>query len=289
MIRSLVVLFCVVLGLPSFAGANDEPAVDLRGPDPKPGLKLREVVRLEMKAADMTLKAEGKLLGTFKLDMTGIDESISTVKTTEGRAVTMFTTRIVKDEMTISVHGPGGTETKEDLGALAGQVVTSEKTKSGWKHTLADGEPSKAQKEALANIPMWEEDEDIPSGKQKIGATWEMDAVHFKKVLGGSITAASGKVRKTFTGLTKHNGELCAVIEWTGSIKGKLTADGNEKLFTLGQLKNTEYRSLKHGVSLKWEMEMSWKLSGKEKVEGNEVDVVIQGKAIVKSETEVRD
>jgi hypothetical protein len=241
-----------------------------------------------MKDADLKLKAEGKVVATVKLDAITLEEKEITINATDQGSVTKFTTRIVVDETTTSVKGPEETEEHEDIGALSGQIVTSEKTKSGWKHTLNNQVATKAHNDALADMSPWDDEESIPSGMQKIGATWEIDAVHFKKFLGESWSAVSGKVKATFTGVKKVNGELCAVVESTGIMKGKLKAEGNEKVATM-ELTFVEYRSFKHGVVIKAEGQVTLKASGKEKIEGNDLDVSIQGKAKLEFVTEIRD
>ena len=162
---------------------DDVPTINLRTNNVKPGLKFRETTHTELKDADVTVKSDGKTLGTFKADILGDKEEEVTVKATEGRTVTEFVTRVVKEETTFRANG----EDKEDLGALAGEVVLSKKEKSGWKHTLAEGTPTKEQKAELDDFSPVESGSAMPEGKQAIGASWDLDGIYFKKFMGSSV------------------------------------------------------------------------------------------------------
>jgi hypothetical protein len=262
---------------PSLLGTDDEPVVDLRGPSPRVGQTFREVDRYEMKGAEFTLKADGNVIATGEMDMTIVREELVTVNATDGRLVTKFATRVVKDEGTVTIRAQGRSETKDDLGELAGQLIVSEKGPTGWTHALPEGQPTQLQKEALANRSPWDDEDEIPAGKQRIGVSWELDATRLKKIFGSSCSAASGKVRAVFVGLKRLNDEPCAVIESTGSLKTKMKLGEHEQMATV-DLKFTEYRSLKRGITLKEEGEAVLRMSWVEKLDGKDVHATLQGK-----------
>lgn len=281
----LLLAFCCFI--PTIAFAEDDVAIDLRSPAPQVGLKFREVGRMEMKGLDLTMKSAGKILNTAKMDISAEEEKQYEVLAVEEGVVTKFKTRIVKDETNTKTQAPEGEpQRSEDLGDLAGQVVISEKIKKAWTHTLAEGEPTEKQKAALADLPPWEDNDGVPAAKQKIGDSWDMDATHIKKYVGESYTAMSGKVKVTLTGLKKVDGQLCAFMEIKGTIKGKLKAEGNEKVVTFG-ITATDSFSLKHGISLKSDGEFTIKATGKEKVDDMEIDVIMEGKAKFEQTAEV--
>jgi hypothetical protein len=128
--------------LPDDAMVDDQQTVDLRGPAPQVGFKLREAWRTECRRIDkftnslgQVVPVTGYILGDF--------ENLYTVEEMANQEVINYQTKVIKGETTFSYADPSGRRHKEDrLDALAGEVVMSKKFGHMWRRTLLEAEPS---------------------------------------------------------------------------------------------------------------------------------------------------
>jgi hypothetical protein len=243
--RSLLLLAFLV-GLQAGSGmAADEPTADLRGPGAKVGQVFNTHTTFQLKEAQLTVRVGDQTLsGTISVSAAE-DQEIE-ILAVDRQKVSKFRTKHIKDESRVesTVAGNSETETKPD--DLAGAVVISERRDGKWTHRLEKGEPTDKQRQALGDLPDWDDEEYIPAGKQPLGKSWDCDIASLQRLIGG-IKGPSGNLKSTFARLEKYRGELCAVIESKGRLKGK-QENGVGMEF---DLKIVEYRTLSRGVDVK--------------------------------------
>ncbi len=228
----LVASYFVFPYIRNYATSFRGEKVDLRGPAPRPGDMLHKSARFEADLADA------------KVSITHATEEEITVDSVDGRSVTKFRTKYTKNTRTKNLPG----RKHEEDEALAGSTVLSEKIGDRWRHSLANSGGNQKQKDALAEEQGWDDQEDIPAGKQAVGCVWDEKASSLMKLLGpsSSILSASGSIRNTFVRIEQYQGERCAVIEG----KGQVTFKTDSGTMTL-DVSTTTYRSLESGYDLK--------------------------------------
>lgn len=273
--RTTAILFVMAAcSLP--LGAADE-TYDLRGPAPKKGQVLVTNSTLHLKDSTVHLTIGGqKLKITQTMTITSTEEE--KFLTVDGRMVVKSQARILKDHTKTVANFMGEDTTEDKDGDLAGEVLISERLKDGkWKHTLVDNSPTVDQKKELDKRVGPENDDDLfPDDKVAVGHTWNTDASKLKKFFGGSFSDLTGTVKQKFLRLEDVNGEKCAVIEVTGPIKGKMKDDDGDLEFEM-DLKATTWRSLKTGIDVKDSIGGKMKMSGKQKIEDEKADIVLEG------------
>ena len=272
--RRLAIFALFALALPASAADT----YDLRGPAPEKGQKFSRKSTLKIKDADVTVSIMGMKV-ELKQNMTIVNEDEDEILEVKGREVVKMKTKVVKDS-TESVSDLGGTETKDDkTGDLEGETVITTKGKDGkWKNTLLDGKPSPEQKKELDTREGPENDDELfPEEKVAVGHTWTVDASKMKSLTGPSFTDVSGKMKQKFVKLEKVDGEECAVIETTGTFKGKMKDDdGNPDVEMT--VKATGWRNLKTGLEVKGTLTGTIKVEGKLKMGDDEVEMKLVGK-----------
>lgn len=264
------------IGLGQARAAKDD-TYDLRGPAPVKGQIYLSKAKMQIKNADLTLKAAGQTLNlTQSMTMTGEEEE--KVLAVEGRQVTKSQAKVIKDtvDTVASFNGQEMKDTKKN--ELQGEVIISERTGEGkWKHALVDTKPTDEQKKELDKRLGPESEDDLyPAEKVKVGHTWTVDAAAMKKFFGNSFTDVKGKMSQKFVKVEDFDGEACAVIESSGPIKAKMK-DEDAKLDVELDLKSTTWRSVKTGMDLKVKYEGKIKMSGKQKMDGVEADISLEG------------
>ena len=272
--RCLALFALLAFVLP--APAADE-AYDLRGPAPVKGLKLSRKSAMNIKDADVKVKIMGMTID-LKQNLTIENEDEDEVLEVKGREVTKAKTTVRKDRVK-TVSDVNGTEMKEDkTGALEGESVVAELGKNGkWKNTLEDGKPNDDQKKELAKREGPQSDDDLfPEEKVKVGHAWTVDAAKAKSLTGGSMTDVSGKLKQKFLKVEKVDGEECAVIETTGTLKGKMKEEGNPDVEMT--VKAIGWRNLKTGVEVKATISGTIKIEGTIKMDDNEIELKLEGK-----------
>lgn len=273
--RTTAILFVLsAFSLP--LGAADE-TFDLRGPAPKKGQTIVTDSTLHLKDSTVLLTINGQKL-KIKQDMTITSKEEEKFLAVEGRQVIKSQARVLKDHTKTIANFMGEDTTEDKDGDLAGEVIVSERLKDGkWKHTLVDTSPSDDQKKELdKRIGPENDDELFPSEKIGVGHTWSTDASKLKKFFGGSFSDLTGTVKQEFLRLEDVNGEKCAVIEVTGPIKGKMKDDDGDLDFEM-DLKATTWRSLKTGIDVKDSIGGKIKMSGKQKIDDEKADIVLDG------------
>jgi hypothetical protein len=255
----------------------DDEVYDLRGPAPKKGLGIVSNSKFSMKNAAVAIELGGlKLEG--KMDMTSTTDKDEEILGVDGREVTKLRTKIIKDEVKRKTEINGMTENVTEKKELAGEIVLSEKTKDGWKHVLEDTKPTEKQEKALKDFDNPENEDDLyPAEKVKVGATWDIKAEAFKKVLGSKATDVKGKGKSKLLRIEEFDGEKCAVIETDLDLKATMKEEGNDiKVEMKG--KAVSVRSLKDGLDRKYSIEGSASFAGKIKEDGQEADIKFSGK-----------
>lgn len=276
-----------VVGLGELQAAKDD-TYDLRGPAPVKGMVTVTKSVTRIKNATVEIKVGGRAL-TMKQTKTMTSEEEEKVLVVDGRQVTKSQTKILKDE-TKTVSDFNGDKmddtTKNDLD---GEVFLSERTADGkWKHTLVDSKPTDDQKKELDKRLGPECDDDLfPAGKVKVGHKWTVEAASMKRFFGNGYTDIKGKLAKTFLRVEDVDGEPCAVVESRGPITAK-SKDEDAKMDVKLDVTLTSWRSLKTGVDVKGKVDGRIRLSGKQKIDGVEADVTLEGTLSGEDTTKVK-
>ena len=274
MSRVLIFLSAILAIAPMLVLADEPLEIDLRGTGLLPGAKLRVRSRSETKEMETTISQNGRVVLSSKLESVGLKEVELTIEEVKDRAITKYRTKITKDETSESVK-PG--DAKIRRGSLVDQVVVSQKIDSGWSHALASGKPSKEQENELAGMmPIHHDEQLIPAGKQKIGATWEVDVAKTPTIAAAGLLTPTGKLKGTFVGIEERDGRLCTLIEWKGTIKGKIKV-GEELVAATMQVDYKEYRLLKQGIEIRGEGLMNLKVTGTINLGDSTAEIRIQG------------
>lgn len=274
-----------VLGLCLAAGAvpaADDPAgYDLRGPAPVKGQVYHARSVVKMTDGALVLKFDGTTVRA-KQTMTVTTEEEEKVLAVDGRQVTKSQARVVKDTVKTKVQLEGEeAEEDDEPGELEGEVIISTRAADGtWKHALVDGKPTDKQKKELDKRLGPESDDDVmPDGKVKVGHAWITPAAKMKKIFGNTYTDVKGTLKQEFLRVEDARGEKCAVIRVRGPVTGKMKDDDGDLDFEM-DLDVTLWRSLNSGVDVKDSFRGKVKMSGKQKVDGAEMDLTLTGELV---------
>ena len=273
----LAIGMVLLLGGAIRLSAKDDAAVDLRGPAPKKGEVTVSKSVFKIKNADVKLQVAGMKLEA-KQTLTATEEDEIKVLAVEGRQATKVQTKITKEKVETSTSLGGQDMDDTKAGDLEGEVIISERSKDGkWKHSLVDNKPNDKQKKELdKRVGPENEDELYPEGKVKVGHTWTVEASALQRVFGGSITDLKGKLKMKFVKMEEVDGEMCAVIEAVGVIKGVAKEDEGTLDVELDMV-GTTWRSVKTGLDVKDKAKGTIKMSGKIEMDGVKVDLALEG------------
>ena len=273
----LAIGMVLLLGGAIRLSAKDDAAVDLRGPAPKKGEVTVSKSVFKIKNADVKLQVAGMKLEA-KQTLTATEEDEIKVLAVEGRQATKVQTKITKEKVETSTSLGGQDMDDTKAGDLEGEVIISERSKDGkWKHSLVDNKPNDKQKKELdKRVGPENEDELYPEGKVKVGHTWTVEASALQRVFGGSITDLKGKLKMKFVKMEEVDGEMCAVIEAVGVIKGVAKEDEGTLDVELDMV-GTTWRSVKTGLDVKDKAKGTIKMAGKIEMDGVKVDLALEG------------
>jgi hypothetical protein len=270
------------------AAAQDNQTYDLRGPAPKKGQVFLSNMTLKIKNADTTLKVMGQTL-KLKMTMDMVGEEEQKVLSVDGRNVTKCQCKILKERAEIKTDLGG--EPKTEPTALEGEIVISERIgENKWKHSLVDTKPNKKQKKELdSRNGIENEDELYPAEKVKVGHEWKVDAKAMTKLFGNSFTDIKGELKQKFLKIETIENEECAVVESSGTVKGKMKdEDGEPTMDVEMEIKATGWRSIKTGIELKGTYSGRIKLSGTQKIDDMAVDITLSGPMTGTSQTRMK-
>ena len=272
--RCLSLLALLAFGLPAFA-ADD--TYNLRGPAPAKGLTVVRKETMKIKDADVTVTVMGMNIDLVQT-LDAVSEEEIEVLEVQGREIVKVRSTIGKESVN-TVSSVNGNDMKEDkTSVLQGERIIAEKGKDGkWKNSLEDGKPTEEQQKELAKREGLDSDDEVfPEGKVKIGHAWKVDASKMKSLTGSTISDASGEMKLKFVKLESVDGEECAVIETTGTIKGKMKEDGAPDLEMA--ITSTGWRSLKTGLEVKSTITGTMKIDGTIKMGDNDIGLKFSGK-----------
>jgi hypothetical protein len=277
----------VSFGAPSQAA---DETYDLRGPAPKKGQVFVSSMTLRIKDADTTLKGGGQNID-LKMTMDQLSEEEQKVLAVDGRLVTKCQSKITKDRADI-VANLGGMAMKITHNAeLEGETVISERVgENKWKHSLVDTKPTDKQKKELDTRNGIESEDDLyPAEKVKVGHTWKVEAKALTKVFGNSFTDIKGELNQKFLKIEDVDNDPCAVIESTGTIKGKMKDDDGQPTMDVEmELKVLSWRSIKTGVEVKGKFDGKIKLEGTQKMDDQDVEIKLSGPISGESTTKLK-
>jgi hypothetical protein len=262
--RLLLAIAIVSLLAPALpaAPAPAVESVDLRGPAPKKGMVLLDKFKFTMTNADVELDVGNGMKISGKMDMTTFTEKQETILGVDGRNITKLRTKVIEDSVDRTTTIAGEKQKESENKALKGEIIFSELTKNGWKHSLEDASPSDKQKKELKDFDNPENDDDMfPAEKVKPGHAWDIDPKAFKKIFGSKMTEAKGTGKAKFVRIEKFDGEPCAVIEMDVDIKAKLKQeDGDFDVEMKGKIES--FRSIAEAIDLKYSFKGKAKFAG---------------------------
>jgi hypothetical protein len=278
--------------LVSFGGSSQaaDETYDLRGPAPKKGQVFVSNMTLRIKDADTTLKLAGQTL-ELKMTMDVTSEEEQKVLAVDGRTVTKSQSKITKERADITVNFGGKPMKIPHKTELEGETVISERIgENKWKHSLVDTKPTDKQKKELDNRNGIEsEDELYPEGKVKVGHTWKVEAKALTKLFGNSFTDIKGELKQKFLKVEDVDNDPCAVIESTGTVKGKMKDDDGQPTVDVEMdLKVLSWRSIKTGVEVKGKFDGKIKLEGTQKMDDQDVEIKLSGPLSGESTTKMK-
>ncbi|MBX9578696.1 MAG: hypothetical protein K2X87_00160 [Gemmataceae bacterium] len=268
--------------------AQDGKTYDLRGPAPKKGQVLASGTVFKITNAEVRLKVGGMELEA-RQTLTATEDEEVTFLAVDGRQVTKARTKVVKEKVdTVTTLGGADMEDSKD-GDLDGEVIVSERTGPGkWKHSLVDTKPNEKQQKDLDKRVGPESDDDLyPEGKVKVGHEWTVDATALQKVFGGSIQDLKGKLKARFVKVEEVDGEECAVVEMSGTIKGVAKEDEGDLAVEM-DMTGTTWRSVKTGVDVKDRAKGTVKMSGKLDMDGQKIDIALEGPFTIEGTTKLK-
>jgi hypothetical protein len=277
------------LAASSLTRADDADSYALRGPAPEKGQVVVKKSTFQLKNAELTIKIGDKTLEA-KQSITSNDEEEIKVMAVNGRQITKALVTIHKDHSDI-VTNTGGEDSKESKnGELDGVVIISERTgPNKWKHHLVDEKPTeKQQKELERRAGLENDDVQYPEGKVKVGHAWSIDAAVLNGLIGGSIKDLKGTVKMKFVKLEKVDGEMCAVIEVSGIVKGVLKQDDGDMSIEL-DMKGTTWRSIKTALDVKESMTGKATITGKVDMDGGKSEITLAGPFRVDGQAKFKD
>jgi hypothetical protein len=264
--------------------ANGDQTFDLRGHAPQVGFKVREHTKV-VGTRTNTFSRRRRRTVSAKTDLVYDTEKVYTVKDVLNDDVCGYDTKVITGDITFSFVDPTGKKrSSEQLDDFAGEVIRSTNIDGNWNHTLLENQPTDKQQAALTRLRSWFEDrESLPDGEQKLGASWEVDQRHIDKLLRSAMSAVSGKVRATFVRLERHEGDLCAVIEYKGRIRGRVEFGENQERIGSLVIDMTNIRSLKYGIDVKTSGEVIIHSADTVKLQGADVEVATVGRITIGS------
>ncbi len=262
------------------------PSVDLRGHVPPVGLSFREVTRFDGRTTE-TAVGPGNQILSVTTDMVRNAEHLYTVTAVVNGAVTGCRIEVIKGEGSLSfIDSKGQQRTQDRVDELAGEVIVAQKVGSAWKYSLQGKQASLKQEQALAHMrPLFESRNYLPAGKQKPGDTWELDSTQIKSLLGSEISAISGSVQGEFLRIERLGEDLCAVIQYKGTVKGRDEVPASQGAVRTFEMDQEIYLLLTYGLSVKTSGETIATSAGKRKLGGANVEVTTSGRISVKSTT----
>jgi hypothetical protein len=260
----------IAVGGPSQA-ADD--AYDLRGPAPEKGQVFHTKMTLTIKDADTVLKVMGQTL-KLKMSMDVIGEEEQKVLAVDGRNVTKCQSKIIKERAEITTDFGGMKMNMTQPTELEKEIVISERVGDKWKHSLVDTKPTEKQKKELDNRNGIENEDDLyPAEKVKVGHTWTVEAKALTKLFGNSFTDIKGELKQKFLKLETVENQECALIESSGTVKGKMKDDDGKPTLD---------------VEMKGTFDGKIKLAGKQKIDDMEVDIDLAGPLSGESSTKLK-
>jgi hypothetical protein len=289
--KYMLATVAAVLTMVSAMAADEK--YDLRGPAPTKGQVTVTQMKMVIKEAETTVVVGGmKIAMTMTMNFQG-NEEIEALEV-DGRQITKSREKVVKDGVHVKAIVFGQSNEEDKAGELEGESVVGTRSKDGkWEYKLVDGKPDEEQERELKRRHGPENDDDIyPAEKVAVGHKWEVDAAKLKSLTGNSMKDVKGKMKQKFVKIEKVNGEECAVIETTGKLTAKMVPEKDDNdpspevemdVTALG------WKSLKTGLEVKATFEGKIKLSGKQKADGQEVEIEMEGPITGESTAKFKD
>jgi hypothetical protein len=277
-----------IAALIAIAGCSADPQ-NLRGPGRRKGQAYRTETKVEMKNGKLVIKPGGRSEeATCDLVATNVEDDV--ILEVEGGRVTKMETTFVSDDGTLTIRAGRESHQQTERGPLVGEKVLRELPRSPrpqgatWKNTLVGKEPNAKQKTELDLLqPADEEAEIYPEGKVKPGHSWKVDPERLRKQFGPSCTSLSGKASMTFVRTETIDGELCAIINVTKNLKGKMRLDEKTEMDVKWTLKGVAHRSIKAGYTIKSSLSGTMKMSGTIVEEGKRVHLEMSGPVTIET------
>ena len=289
--RRYGLLAVAVAALASLPARADDDKYDLRGPAAAKGQVTVSNSKMVIKEAEANVSVAGQKV-PVTMTMTFEHKEEMEVLAVDGRQPTKVRAKVLKEGAKVEVAAFGQNNEQDKPSELEGETVIGERTKDGkWEFKLVDNKPTDEQKKELKKKQGAENDDDLyPAEKVKVGHAWEVDASKLKNLTGNTMTDVKGKMKQKFVKVEKIDGEECAVVETSGKLKAKMIPDedGDPMPDVEMDIKATAWKSLKSGIEVKGTFEGKIKISGKQKAQGMEVEIEMEGPVTGESTAELK-
>jgi hypothetical protein len=258
-------------------GEDAGNTLNLRGATPKVGFKVRERTKATGARTNSFAKPGSKTVSvkTYYLWET---EKVYTVEDLVGDEVCRYLTKVITGDITFrSVDATGKKRDSQELDHFVGETIRSVKIGGKWNHSLLERLPNdQTELAALADMTPWFDRRAFaPAESLKPGASWEVDRSHIDALLRTNMTAVSGKILATFLRVGRREDQPCAVIQYTGKLRGRVDLGQHEESIGSLVLDMTTVRSLTSGIDLKTDGAVEIRSNHTATVDNTEVEVSV--------------
>jgi hypothetical protein len=264
---------------------------NLRGATPKVGFKVRERTKARGARTNSFAKPRSKTV-SVRTDYLWETEKVYTVEDVVGDEVCRYLTKVITGDITFhSVDATGKKRNSEELDHFVGETIRSVKIGGKWNHGLLERLPNdQTELAALADmIPWFDRRTFAPPERLKPGASWEVDQSHIDALLRTNMTAVSGKILATFLRVGQLEDQPCAVIQYTGKLRGRVDLGEHEESIGSLVLDMTTVRSLTSGIDLKTDGAVEIRSNRTATVDNTEVAVTVLARITIATQAAVEN
>jgi hypothetical protein len=242
-------------------------------------LKVGDIIKSESQLKTTSCKAnysEGETEVEVDCKMSNSTATDTEVLELEGEEPSKLKRTYITDTNNFSLTANGKTEEYTENGVFHQKSILLQKTNGVWNSTLVDGKPTEAQAKLLKEEQALELDLGYPSKPVKIGESWDMGK-DLRNQLGSNFLISSSSGNATLKEIVQYQGEQCALIEFTGDIKGTELDDSNNEAEMQMTLKGIAYRSLSSFTDIDSKAQGVLKLQMNQIQEGKKIKIKMTG------------
>jgi hypothetical protein len=262
--------------------AADVPKVDLRGPGPKVGRTYRVHLTSEMKDGEFTVRG-GVEPQSGSISVSAVKDEEIEILAVDRQKVLKVRTKHIKQETQTEISNGDTPQVQKKRDDLDWSTVISERRDGKWSHNLEGRPPTEQEQKALSLLPDWDDEDDIPAGKQSPGCTWQSNVARLRRLFQARFKSLSGEIKSTFVRVENFGGAPCAVIESQGRLNGS-----TDEMTAVMEYKDIDYRSLVLGLVLKSKIEGTITVTNRLKQGKTALTTATKGHLVAEKTVEVK-